>query len=121
MHRINGLAILALSLFSVPVLPQEEPKTGNIEGIVIRADTEEPIANAQVTLTPILPLSGTGATTVACGTVIRNDRATRVVDGNSGTIALVTTGADGKFIFKEVNPMTYCVAATANGFVRQEY
>jgi hypothetical protein len=121
MRRIGWLCILALLLFPFRVLPQEEPTTGNIEGIVVRAETEEPIANAQVTLTPIVPMSGTGATSVACGTVIRNDRTSRAVDGNSGPIPQVATGANGKFAFKDVKPGTYCVAATANGFVRQEY
>jgi hypothetical protein len=51
MRRTFALAVLALSLFSFPVLPQEGPRIGSIEGIVVRADTAQPIANAQVTLT----------------------------------------------------------------------
>lgn len=106
MHRAVTLAVLALSFLSFPVLPQEVPTTGSVEGIVVRADTEQPIPDAQVTLTQIAEAQSSGAAVAATG---------------AGTILLVTAGADGKFAFKDLKPATYRVAATANGFVRQEY
>jgi 5-hydroxyisourate hydrolase-like protein (transthyretin family) len=99
MSRSLKLAVLALTFFSFSALPQQTPSTGSIEGIVVRADTEQPIANAQVLLTQ-LPSSVVGAL---------------------DAIPPVITDADGKFVFKNLKPADYRVAATANGFVRQEY
>jgi len=94
MRRALPLAALALSLFSFSVLSQQAPISGSIEGIVVRADTNEPISNAQVTLTPVAePLP-------------------RVA------IAPVITGADGKFFFKDLKPATYRVATITDSFNR---
>src|SRR6185295_5035285 len=96
---------LTLTLFAFPALPQQAPATGSIEGIVVRSDIGLPIAAAEVTLSP----DSTGAA------------------GNNpslqrpGPIAPVTTGADGKFSLKDLSPGAYRLAATASGFVRQEY
>jgi len=93
MRRSFAIAVLALSFCSFYSLTQEALTTGSIEGIVVRADTDQPIASAQVTLTPV----------------------------GAAEIATVSTGADGKFNFRNLLPATYRVAVTANGFVRQEY
>src|SRR6185503_9839700 len=96
MRRALIITVLALSLLSFPALPQEGPRTGSIEGVVLRADTEQPIANAQVTLTEV----------------------PGVAESPAGTIAPVVTGADGKFVFKNLKSATYRVAATTDSFVR---
>jgi protocatechuate 3,4-dioxygenase beta subunit len=98
------LSVLALSLFSSTSLSQQVP-AGSIEGIVVRADTEQPIANVQVFLTagsaPARPLA--------------------MAAGSANPIASVTTGADGKFAFKDLKPEKYRVSATGNGFGPGEF
>jgi protocatechuate 3,4-dioxygenase beta subunit len=97
------LLAIPLVCFSAP--QQLGTSTGSIAGIVVRADTDQPIAPAQVTLTaqaPDTPAPGPAA-------IAR------------GAITSVTTGADGKFAFENLNPGSYRVVATATGFGRQEY
>ncbi len=101
MRPVLVTAALALSLWSTPVVPQQIPTAANIEGIVVRADTGVPIAGAQVRLTTGTELG--------------------MSPQRPPTIQPVTTGADGKFVFQDVGPGVYGVAATADGFVRQEY
>jgi len=99
------IAVLALPLFSFPLLPRQAPTTGSIEGIVVRSDSEQPIAKAQVTLIP-----GTAPLGARAG-----------APGQNPDAVVVSTGSDGKFSFKDVRPATYRLLVTANGFVRQEY
>ncbi len=104
MRRALTFAVVALSLFSFPALPQQAPTTGSIEGIVVRADTDQPIANAQVTLTQIAEVPTPGAAAAA--------------NGAAAAIVPVITGADGKFSFKDLKSAAYRAAATTDSFVR---
>jgi hypothetical protein len=145
------VAVVFLALIPMRALPQQPAATGSIEGTVVRSDTGEPIANAQVQLTggPIGNLVGVLGTNIPGATVITGGVAGGTLGGVAGgagtTItqlapitvselggivqggvrpgnpAPLTTGADGKFSFKDLVPGNYRVAATANGFVRQEY
>jgi hypothetical protein len=102
MHRAFTLTVLALWLYSIPASPQQPP-LGSIEGIVVRADTEQPIANAEVTLTRI---AESQAGTAAAAT------------GVADAIAPVITGVAGKFAFSDLKPATYRVAATTDSYNR---
>ena len=87
MSRALAALLLVLLLISSPVLPQQQPTTGTIEGIVVRADNGRPVASAQVTLT-FAPLTAPGAATIL---------ANRAAPPK--TYDTVLTTADGKFVF----------------------
>ena len=133
MRRASAISILALFLSSTQVLPQQPP-AGAIEGTIVRADSGEPIAGAQVTLTamnaPLLgdpAVTGTNVPGVVVGGIVGGtfSAAPAAVPPQApprpGVIQPVTTAADGKFSFKNLAAGTYRVAATANGFVPMQY
>jgi hypothetical protein len=71
------------------------PAKGTIEGVVLRAGSDEAVANARVEL-------------------IR-------VSGGATTLPPTHTDERGKFRFEGVEPGPYRLVAARNGFVRQEY
>jgi hypothetical protein len=128
------LALLSMSVQASPQAPAAAAANGAIEGIVVRADTGAPVPGAQVSLT-FAPLATPGALPVAGGVlggVIVGAGVVRVAEAPAPvqplaqavnarpTFQPVVTGADGKFVFKDVAAGGYRVAATADGFVRQE-
>src|SRR5262249_60789176 len=74
----------------------------SIEGLVVRAGTNEPIARARVT---VLRTAGPGGTPPPVGP--------------SPIIAPVTTDSQGHFVFKDLDPGPYSLPAQRNGFARQ--
>jgi len=98
-------AVLALlqSPFS-PARPQNAAPA--IEGVVVRAGTNEPLPNVQVTL------------------IRTNARASTpqnvLVDAVSNT-AQTVTNREGRFALTNVEPGSYRIAAARNGYARQEY
>jgi hypothetical protein len=116
MRRAAAISLVVLAFYSARTLPQQIASTATIEGTVVRGDSGEPIAGAQVTLTsaPIAPLAGGGA----FGGIVQSALA---VPPPVGAVQPVTTGPDGKFVFKDLAAGSYRIAATANGFVRTEY
>jgi 5-hydroxyisourate hydrolase-like protein (transthyretin family) len=114
-RRTSTLVVLVLALIALRALPQQAPTTSSIEGIVVRGDTGQPLANAQVVLSSVLSPEETArldAQAAAGNTVAAVP---------PPQIAPVTTGADGTFSFKDLPAGAYRVAAGATGFVRQEY
>jgi hypothetical protein len=107
--KLATAALLSFLLVQNPLpgTQQSQIPTASLEGIVLRADTAEPLAKAQVLLTrTVLPAPG----------------------ANPGTplippppIPPIITDASGKFSFKDLEPATYRLAVTKNGFVRSEY
>jgi len=99
------VAVLALlqSPFS-PARPQDARPA--VEGVVVRAGTNEPLQNAQVTL----------IRTVASATA-----AQAASDGIASNTAQTVTDRSGRFAFRNVEPGSYRVAAARNGYARQEY
>lgn len=85
--NLAALALLALL--------QAAPAKGSIDGVVLRAGSDDALPGTQVLL------MRAGATTV--------------------TIAPVSTDDRGRFHFGDLEPGTYRVTAAHNGFVRQEY
>jgi hypothetical protein len=115
MRRVVTLSILVLLAITIQALPQQAPAagTGIIEGAVVRADNGRPIVGAQVQLS-IAPIAQAGAArSLALAEATAAQR--------PGMLQPVVTGADGKFTFKDILAGSYRVAATADGFVRQEY
>lgn len=66
-----------------------------LEGVVLEHATGNPIAGAKVKLS--------------------------VADGSTGVESIQTAGADGKFAFRNVQPGSYRLSASSNGFVTQQY
>jgi hypothetical protein len=104
----------------------------SIEGIVISRTTNKPVAGAQVSLTKLrrLPggnptgivgtLGGSGVVTIV-GTGNTLSRAMSVEDrGSSAQIPSTTADTNGHFIFTGLEPGTYSVRATADGYVQQD-
>src|SRR5262245_23815112 len=76
----------------------------SIEGFVMRAGTNEPIARARVT---VLRTAGPGGAAPPVGP--------------SPIIAPVTTDSQGHFVFRDLDPGSYSLTAQRNGFARQAY
>jgi 5-hydroxyisourate hydrolase-like protein (transthyretin family) len=109
MKLATSTALVLVTLQNpVPVPQLSQVPVGSIEGIVLRADSADPIAKAQVLLTRVMPPPPPGA-----------NPATPVTPPPA--IPPVITDASGKFSFKELEPGTYRLAAIKNGFVRHEY
>ena len=89
---MNRISLL-LMLFFVQT-PASPPPRASIQGFVLKMGTGEPLSKAAVTLTR--------------------------VDGQR-QIYTASTGADGKFVFQNVDPAQYRLGATRNGYVRSEY
>ena len=96
-----------LALFQSPVNPARTQETRPaIEGVVVRAGTNEPLPNAQVTLIKAVS-SATAAQTASAAPA--SNTAQTVSDRN------------GRFAFSNVEPGSYRIAAARNGYARQEY
>jgi protocatechuate 3,4-dioxygenase beta subunit len=82
---------------------------------VVRAGTSDPVVGAQVTLTLVTnPVFGDAPAAFPADTAAARP-------GAPPAYPVQTTGADGKFVFKDLGEGAYRVAAIANGYVRQEY
>ena len=109
MKLATSTALVLVTLQNpVPVPQLSQVPVGSIEGIVLRADSADPIAKAQVLLTRVIPPPPPGANPATPATP-------------PPAIPPVITDASGKFSFKELEPGTYRLAAIKNGFVRHEY
>jgi hypothetical protein len=89
---------------SALTLPQQAGTKGNIEGVVVRAGTEDPIPGARVTLSK--------------NTVISNQ--TGALGSTSGAPTVVAD-SQGRFAFRDLDSGTYYVSAGANGYAKQIY
>jgi protocatechuate 3,4-dioxygenase beta subunit len=88
---------LLIALLQTPLAQSPERSKGSIEGIVLRAGTNEPVEEARVILIP------------------------PATSGPSSQGVLVTTDSGGKFTFKDLDAGSYTLAFECNGCVRQEF
>ena len=140
-------ALLSLVFLTSTSVLSQQALTGSIEGVVVRAGTGEPIADAQVSLTPFnIPGTGPRGGPLAASIVVTGGVAAggaeilpaiavpppaispAGVPPTGGppqspprTFPSITTDGEGRFTFKDVPAGGYRVAATANGYARQEY
>jgi len=108
---------------------------GSIEGVVINNTTNQPIAGAQVTATRIgtpppqqpagaqVPSGIVGGVT---GGVIAGGTGVMIVGPNGAPvqpvqIAPARTSTSGQFSFRDLEPGTYLLRASADGYAQQEY
>jgi hypothetical protein len=93
------LTLVAILLFGQQVLVPVPKAT--VEGTVLRAASGEPLTGAQITL--VRAGGPTGAQLVATG------------------LPPAVTNGQGQFQLKNIDPGTYRLYATRNGYARQEY
>jgi sarcosine oxidase gamma subunit len=108
--KLAATGALALLFVQAPLpgTQQSQPPKASIEGSVLRADNGEPIAKVQLTLSRMVPPPQPGQTP-----------ATPVTPPPQ--IPPVMTDAAGKFSFVDLEPGSYRLVATKNGFVRHDY
>jgi hypothetical protein len=99
------MTLAALLVLQAQVPPREPPdlrtSRASIEGVVLRGGSGEPLARAQVTLLRI----GDGT----------SDQESRPAPPST------TSGTDGRFVFRNLDPGAYRIAVARNGYARQEY
>src|SRR5437870_2362334 len=99
--KLFALAVSMYLATQSPAAPPAAQQTAkaSIEGMVVRAGSNEPIAGAKISVLPGGPLTSFT---------------------NLGTRS-ATTGKDGKFVLKDLEAGQYRVVAARNGYARQEY
>jgi protocatechuate 3,4-dioxygenase beta subunit len=87
---------------------QQQVRKGRIEGYVLRFGTSEPLASARVT---IRRTEGAGQIPLPPQEPERGPEAPQAI----------TTDSQGRFIIENLDPGSYELSATKNGFARQVY
>jgi hypothetical protein len=100
--------ILAIALMLQSATPAQ---TATIEGIVVRADSRQPLAGAQVTLVSL--------NSVAPG--VPFPPTVSPPPAGLARIPAITTDNEGRFSFKGLTAGIYRVRGAAGGFLNQEY
>jgi hypothetical protein len=108
--------IVAAILVIAPMFgARQQSEKGAIEGLVVRAGTDQPVTGAQVILVPgntnIEPWAGTARLTTA----------TAPSRGLPSAVPDVTTDSNGRFLLERVVPGSYLLAVAAQGYSRQQY
>jgi hypothetical protein len=121
----------ALVLGQLPSIPAQQAARARVEGVVLRAGSNEPVVGARVTLARPGELNvSTSISTTGAGNSINLFQVPPVPTTNPSTnvpavpplpIPPVLTDNAGKFVFSEVDPGTFRLLVYQDGFVRQEY
>lgn len=93
---IGGVKVLVTLALAALLLPVQNPQVGGIEGIVVRAGTNEPIEGVELRLSSVSSQPG-------------------IAD------PLPTTGRDGKFSISGLAPGRYLAMAMKSGYAAQIY
>jgi protocatechuate 3,4-dioxygenase beta subunit len=125
MQASRVIIIVALALLiSARSLAQQPPPNASIEGIVLRADTGAPLANARVTLSLDIPRGRPIVMAQPNGDVLPAEEleapppfGPQGNEGVSPNIPPVSTDAQGRFAFANLSPGAYRLQAQSNGYV----
>jgi len=116
-----------------PAPPQQDPARGRIEGVVLRAASNDPVIGARVTLSRPSELNtGTSVTTTGAGSSVNLFQVPPVPTTTSNTpppptslppppLAPVVTDNGGRFTFSNLEAGTFRLFVNLDGYVRQEY
>ena len=121
MGRLILAVVLLLILQSAP---RAQQAGAVVEGIVVRAGSNEPLAGAQVTLAAVTAslTSPAGPFVVTGG---GSASPTALLDVNTtnapAAIPAITTEQDGRFAFRDLAPGLYRLQVLRNGYARQSY
>ena len=98
------MTLLSTVLVFVALQSVQQPAKASIDGFVVRAGTNEPLARARITVSR--SAGGTEAS---------------VQPLQTGPIPSVTTDSHGHFTINNLEPGSYSLVAQRNGFARQSY
>src|SRR4029079_12992572 len=128
------MSLSAMALFLLLMQnagPQQSTASASIEGIAIKAGTNEPLSRVAVKLAPLpspvtttipSPIPGAAMSPNVASTVPTESRAATLLAGARGSNQrTVTTAADGRFLFENLNPGTYQMSAISPGYAPTEY
>jgi hypothetical protein len=133
---LTTLSVVMVFLAQLPQLAAQPPAPrGRVEGVVIRAGTNEPVVGARVTLSrPGETNQNTSISNTGAGNSINLFGVPPVPTGTGTATAAqaamnmpplpippATTDAGGKFAFRDVEAGTYRLFVYQDGYVRQEY
>ena len=102
---VAALLFVLQSAAPFPQAQETQNAKATIEGVVVRAGTNEPIARARITAAR---MAGAGG-------------APNQQLGPPQSIPAVTTDSQGHFVIKDLDPGSYALTAQRNGFARQAY
>jgi hypothetical protein len=102
------MSVLQISLIALFLQAQPAPRTGSIEGMVVRMETGQPVRKAAVQLEEVSSLPTPPDGVVIPGSFNR-------------PLTNTTTGVDGRFSFQNLKPGTYRVSVRLAGYVFSEY
>ena len=103
--------LLLLQTGTPPAVQQAQSRDkGSIEGVVLRSESGEPLARAQVKLLRLLPPDEGGKFVFFDGS-----------DPETQGLPTALTESDGKFQLKDLPPGQYRLAVSRNGYTRQVY
>jgi beta-lactamase regulating signal transducer with metallopeptidase domain len=120
------LASALASLAPSPATPAQQITAQNsqakvrIEGVVMNANSGEPIEGAHLTFAPVK----TFAVTNAAAAVIADQEAFArgyLAGGQALGLPSIATDSQGRFIADDLDPGSYRISVAAGGFVHQEY
>jgi protocatechuate 3,4-dioxygenase beta subunit len=114
MARMIAATLATLLLLQIGGRSASQPKTaesGSIEGVVLRSESGEPLAGAKIELSQPF------------GDDSLDDSLYDSFDfwDSPQSRPIVITGADGKFLIKDLKPGRYRIRATRNGYASQVY
>jgi hypothetical protein len=122
---------MSLTPIAVALLLALQGGKVSIEGTVVSATGNQPIAGAQVTLIKTnAPVPGPGAagtaqgviTTAVAGVLGTAGMGAVIVQGGaSSNRPTTTTDNGGRFSFQDLDPGTYLIQAAADGYARQQF
>src|SRR5262249_49171832 len=103
MTLLSTAVVLIVLQVSQQTSPQaQQPAKVGIEGFVLRAGTNEPLARARITISRMA--TNTGAP---------------VQPTQTSVIPAITTDGQGRFSVRDLEPGSYALIAQRNGFARQ--
>jgi len=118
-------SLIALLLFLILQIDSRSQGSASVEGDVTRAGTGEPLVGARVTLTSVTVSTPAGATSpVLSGSAGGLPPDASIVSVSASTpspISSITTGADGRFVFQNLDAGLYSLQVLRDGYARQSY
>lgn len=126
---MRRLSIALLCLLIPQIAPQAQQSiTGggaSVEGVVMRVGTGETLSDARVTLTRVAASTSSGATSPvlsgAIGGVPPDASLVSVSSSTPSSSSSVTTDADGRFFFQNLDEGLYSLQVLRDGYARQSY
>lgn len=115
--------IVVALLFLLQVVPRAQAGNGSVEGVVLSAGTNAPLAGARVSLSPVTTGTVPSAGPIAIGAVGGLPAEATIISSSptsSSSIAL-TTNSDGRFVFQNLNAGLYSLQVLRDGYARQSY